>query len=41
VKTKGNYPVKVMNATYLVGYLTGGEASVLTGAVGDDDSAAG
>ena len=23
MKTKGNYPVKVMNATYLVGYLTG------------------
>ena len=23
VKTKGNYPVKVMNATYLVGYLKG------------------
>ena len=23
VKPKGNYPVKVMNATYLVGYLTG------------------
>jgi hypothetical protein len=23
VKTKGNYPVKAMNATYLVGYLKG------------------
>ena len=23
VKPKGNYPVKVMNATYLVGYLKG------------------